>query len=69
METLYSYIFWYNPYEELWYAIERDSQLEFFNGDRKKSIYYKSDKHSTLVEILTKANLLKVLTEKDSKKK
>ena len=30
----YDYIFWHNPYEDLWYAIPRDQQLDFFNGNR-----------------------------------
>jgi hypothetical protein len=32
----YDYIFWHNPYQELWYAIPRDRYLEFFNGNREK---------------------------------
>jgi hypothetical protein len=35
MET-YNYIFWHNPYQDLWYAIPRDGYLEFFNGNREK---------------------------------
>ena len=65
MESLYSYIFWYNPYEKIWYAIERDRQLDFFNGSRSKSTYYKSREVSTLVEILSKDEILKELTKKD----
>lgn len=64
MEKLYDYIFWYNPYEAFWYAIHRDTQLNFFNGHRNKSVFYKSKEHSTLVEILTKKDLLKQLTGK-----
>jgi hypothetical protein len=33
----YDYIFWYNPYEDLWYAIPREEQLYFFNGNRAKA--------------------------------
>ena len=33
--NLYNYIFWYNEYEALWYAVPRDSQILFFNGRRK----------------------------------
>lgn len=62
MENLYNYIFWYNPYEKLWYAIRRDTELQFFNGSRDKSIFFKSKVHSTLVDILTKEGLLESLT-------
>jgi len=59
--NLYDYIFWYNPYENLWYAIYRDSQLDFFSGHREKSKYYKSKEHSTLVAILMKDGLAETL--------
>ena len=55
MEKLYDYIFWYNHYEDVWYAIPRDHQLDFFNGNRDKSKYIKSKQHSTLVEIICKS--------------
>ncbi len=61
MENLYDYIFWYNPYEKLWYAISRDTELAFFNGSRKNSVFYKSKLISTLVEILSKDEVLKTL--------
>ena len=64
MEALYDYIFWYNHMEQTWYAIERETQLEFFNGNRNKSKYYKSNEHSTLVEIITKPLLMKRLEGK-----
>ena len=40
----YDYIFWHNPYEDLWYAIPRDQQLIFFNGNRKEAKGVWSDK-------------------------
>jgi hypothetical protein len=52
MENLYSYLFWYNHYEELWYAIDRDSALDFFSGNKSKSVYYKSPNHEWLVELI-----------------
>jgi len=55
MEKLYNYIFWFNHHEKLWYAINRDEQLEFFNGNRNKTKYIKSKEHSTLVEIICKS--------------
>jgi hypothetical protein len=61
MENLFDFIFWYNPYENIWYAIERNSQLNFFNGNRQNSIYYKSKEISTLVEIISKDDILQKL--------
>ena len=57
MEKLYDYIFWFNHYEGIWYAVHRDHQLDFFNGHRDKIDYLKSSKHSTLVEIICKDKL------------
>ena len=34
--NLYNYIFWYNEYEALWYAVPRDSQILFFSGRKKE---------------------------------
>ena len=65
MENLFGYVFWYNPYEKIWYAIHRDTQLDFFNGNREKSIFYKSSEVSTLVEIISKDDVLNELTKKD----
>ena len=62
MKNTYNFIFWNNPYENLWYAISRDTQLEFFNGDREKSVYYKSKEISTLVEIVNK-DITKIVFE------
>ena len=61
MEALYNYIFWFNAHEGLWYAIDRNTQIDFFNGNREQSIYYKSKDHTTLVEIIVKPTLLKEL--------
>lgn len=58
LDRLYDYIFWYNPYEELWYAIHRDYQLDFFGGYRNKTKYLKSSQHSTLVELICKEHLV-----------
>lgn len=58
MENLFGFIFWFNPYEKLWYAIDRDTQLNFFNGKRSESIYYKSKEITTLVQILSNEELL-----------
>jgi hypothetical protein len=52
MNNLYNFIFWFNPYQNLWYAIERGSQLDFFNGNREKSKYFSSEDLLELVEIV-----------------
>lgn len=57
LENLYDYIFWYNPYEEVWYAVHREYQLDFFNGNRNNIKFIKSKQHSTLMELLCKENL------------
>ena len=67
--NLYNYIFWYNPYEDLWYAIDRDTLLWFFNGDRKKAKFYKSKDHSTLVSILMKDGLAEKLAKSKPERK
>lgn len=66
--NLYNYIFWFNPHEDLWYAIDRDTQLFFFNGHRNKAKYYKSKEHSTLVSILMKDGLAEKLAKTPVKK-
>jgi hypothetical protein len=61
---LYRFVFWYNPHQGLWYAIDRDTQLEFFNGNRDKSIYYASKEIDTLIEMVgDKDNLERILKE------
>ena len=61
MENLYNFIFWFNPHEKLWYAITRETQLAFFNGNRQDSTFYKSKDHSTLVDILCRDGLAEKL--------
>jgi hypothetical protein len=63
MEELYDYVFWFNSYESLWYAIKRDNQLEFFNGSRSKIICIKSKDIDTLIELICKPIKLKELNE------
>lgn len=63
LNNLYDYIFWFNPYENLWYAIERETQLEFFNGDRDKSKFLKSKEHSTLVALIVKEGLIEKINQ------
>ena len=66
MDALYNYVFWFNHHEDIWYAIDRDSQLEFFNGSRKDSQYYKSKDIKTLIEILNKPTILQKLNEQEN---
>ena len=63
IENLYDYVFFHNPYEGKWYAIERNSYLEFFNGSREKAKYIKSSSIKTLEEIITKENLNHLINE------
>ena len=65
MEALYSYIFWYNHYESVWYAVDRDDQLKFFNGSRDDVKFYKSKDINVLIEILNKPTILKKLNEQE----
>jgi hypothetical protein len=37
MENTYNYIFWYNYLDQNWYAIPRDEQLLFFNGNKEQA--------------------------------
>lgn len=50
MEALYSYVLWYNHYQETWYAIDRNTELEFFNGSRKKAKYYSAKNLNDLIK-------------------
>ena len=39
-EKLYSYVFWYNFHQNLWYGIDSTTLNDFFSGNREKSIYF-----------------------------
>lgn len=55
MEKLYNYLLWYNPYEKTWYAVERDSYMEFFSGNlRDKAKYIQDEFLPKLIEKITK---------------
>ena len=64
-ENLYGFVFWYNPYNNLWYAIDKDTQLEFFNGNREKSVHYKSKEISTFIQIVGNKTLLEKMKNQD----
>ena len=51
-EYLYGYVFWYNPYEKMWYAINRETQIIFFGGDREKSKFFKAKEANLLIDFL-----------------
>jgi hypothetical protein len=57
MEELYSFVFWHNHFEKVWYAIPRDGYVEFFNGKNDKSKVMKSKSIDTLVELLCKKSI------------
>ena len=49
---LHNYVLWYNQYENIWYAINRDTQIYFFNGNRAKSIYLSDKSVNSLIKKL-----------------
>lgn len=57
MEQIYNYVFWYNTYEQIWYAIPRDQYTEFFSGNRNYKNVIKSSKIDTLIMIIENPNL------------
>lgn len=34
-EYLYNWVFYFNPYEQLWFAFKREDYSEFFNNRQK----------------------------------
>ena len=48
---LYPYVFWWNAYEDLWYAIPREHYSEFWNGN--KDVAMKARYMEDLVKQLT----------------
>jgi len=57
MDQIYNYVFWYNTYEQIWYAIPRDQYNEFFSGNRNYKNVIKSSKIDTLIMIIENPNL------------
>lgn len=47
----YEWLFFYNPYEKLWYAFKREHYNLFFN-DRESSKYLRSDSVEDLTDII-----------------
>ena len=59
---LYNYIFWFNEYEELWYAIPRDQQITFFGVDKKQAKgVYKSKNINTLITVVGNPSVVTVV--------
>jgi len=59
---LYNYIFWYNEYEELWYAIPRDEEQMFFGIDKNKAKgVYKSSNINTLITVVRNPTVISVV--------
>lgn len=58
MENLYSYVFWYNPYVELWYAIPTVKYTEFFSENKECEGVISSNKMDTLISIVNNPLLL-----------
>lgn len=52
MNNLYNYIFWFNPYEDMWYAVPRDQYTLYFSDRRKDKGVLKSTKIDTLIYII-----------------
>jgi hypothetical protein len=57
MDQIYNYVFWYNTYEQIWYAIPRDQYAEFFSGNQNYKGVIKSSKIDTLIMIIENPNL------------
>jgi hypothetical protein len=55
-EELYEYVFHFNPYNELWSAIPRDSYQEYFNNHEIDGIL-KSKEYTTLIALILKGGI------------
>ena len=54
MENLYDYVFWYNSYQELWYAIETSKYTDFMSGYDKDEKTLTSKKIESLIKMINK---------------
>lgn len=50
METLYDWLFHYNPHTKAWAAFKREDSSDYFNGDYKNVI--KSKSQTTLQKLI-----------------
>jgi len=39
MKEIYNYVFHYNHHEELWWAIPRESYLDYWNGEKHECLF------------------------------
>ncbi len=53
MESLYDYLFHYNPYQKVWLAFKREHYNDYFNG-KKVEIIKGKDIDDVITEILVK---------------
>lgn len=51
MEPIYDYLFHYNSFERLWWAIPRDEYLNYWNSKKEKCM-----SASNIDELITKIN-------------
>lgn len=60
MNSLYDWLFHYNPYTNSWVAFKKEDYINYFNGNHENVIKSKSQK--TLEEIITSndGNLVKI---------
>jgi len=49
---LKNYVLWYNKYQNLWYAIDRNTEVAFFGGKRDESIYFSAKTANELIKKL-----------------
>ena len=51
MENIYNWVFWYNFNENTWYAIHRDSYIDFFSDKTKKNCrFHKNEDLKNLIQ-------------------
>ena len=53
---LYNYVFWYNTYENKWFAIPRDEYSSFFTGNVDRHDFMWSESLDDLVEMVIADN-------------
>lgn len=58
MENLYNYIFWFNPYTEIWYGIPKEEYINFFSGKGNYECVLSSNKIETLISIINNPSII-----------
>lgn len=53
-ETMYDWLFHYNPYMEIWSAFKRENKEKYFNGELSEKEVIKSKKILDLVDYINK---------------